>query len=87
MIFFVTQGGRLIFRLSQEAGTLVSTKKSGKTQDCAFASGESLDPAREELVFAAAAKASSWDNLVFKLQLEDFELQPGTTLRLPFSKL
>jgi hypothetical protein len=86
-MFFVTQGGRLIFRLAAEPGNLVSTKKAGKTQACAFASGESLDPAREELVFEAALKAKNWDNFVFKLGLEGFEVQPGDTLRLPFSKL
>ena len=35
----------------------------------------------------AAKKAKSWDNFVFKLKLEGFELQAGSTLKLPFGKL
>ncbi len=91
-MYFVTQGGRLIFRLSQAPGTLVSMKRKQEEPrrlDCAFASGESLDPAREELVFQAAEKAKDWDGFVFKLKLEGFEVEAGSggTLKGPFGKL
>jgi hypothetical protein len=88
--FFVTQGDRILFRLTDTAGELKSMVKKGEVpppRPCAFASGESFDPKAEGIIFRAAEEAKDWDAFVFKLKLEGFELKAGPSKKLPFGKL
>ena len=84
MIVHIVQRDRLLFRLKNEAGTLV-----GKSREiaCVFASGESLSPQTDEKIFECAQKAKDWDGFIFKLKLEGFDVREGETLKLPFGKL
>ena len=88
MTYMVVEGDRLLFRLEQGPGRLRSaSKKNPQDQDCGFAHGESLSTKTEALVFAAAQKARDWDNFVFKLKLEGFDVREGGTVKLPTGKL
>lgn len=79
--------GRIVFVLTKEGGELRPQGKGRTPQTCGFASGESRDALREELIMRHAAKAKDWDSFEFKLKLDGFSLQFGKDFRAPFGKL
>lgn len=88
MVYMVVEGDRLLFRLEQGPGRLRSaSKKNPQSIDCGFARGESLNTRTEVVILAAAQKAKDWDNFVFKLKLEGFDVREGATLKGHIGKL
>jgi hypothetical protein len=86
--YLIVEGDRLIFRLQQGPGALRSaSKKNPQDQECGFAHGESLSPKQEGIVFEAAKQAKDWENFLFKLKLEGFDVREGGTFRGPTGKL
>jgi len=84
----VVEGDRIIFRIEPGPGVLKgASKKNPESMECAFAHGESMSPKTDGIVFAAAKKAKDWENFLFKLKLEGFDVREGETYKGPMGKL